>query len=44
MAPAAMVEEVPVHYPVYSKASTVNASVLHGPCDLRLVSSSFFFS
>ncbi|KJR80146.1 L-iditol 2-dehydrogenase [Sporothrix schenckii 1099-18] len=36
MAPAAMVEDAATHYPTYSKASTVNASVLHGPRDLRL--------
>ena len=38
MAPAAMVEEAPALRPVYSKSSTVNASVLHGKRDLRLVS------
>ncbi|CAK7199748.1 hypothetical protein SEUCBS139899_002431 [Sporothrix eucalyptigena] len=36
MAPTAMVEDAPAHYPTYSKLSTVNASVLHGPRDLRM--------
>ncbi|KAI0132575.1 alcohol dehydrogenase GroES-like domain-containing protein [Xylariales sp. AK1849] len=37
MAPSAMVDEAaPMHLPVHSKCSTINASVLHGPRDLRL--------
>ncbi|KAK5653904.1 hypothetical protein OQA88_7829 [Cercophora sp. LCS_1] len=36
MAPSATGEPAPMHLPVSSKASTINASVLHGPRDLRL--------
>ncbi|EFX05633.1 zinc-dependent alcohol dehydrogenase [Grosmannia clavigera kw1407] len=36
MAPTAMVAEAYSPLPTFSKASTVSASVLHGPCDLRL--------
>ncbi|KAK0701680.1 chaperonin 10-like protein [Lasiosphaeria miniovina] len=36
MAPSATGETAPMHLPVTSKASTINASVLHGPQDLRL--------
>ncbi|KAH8201288.1 hypothetical protein TruAng_004532 [Truncatella angustata] len=37
MAPSAMVDEIaPMHLPVHSKRSTISASVLHGPRDLRL--------
>ncbi|KAK9422743.1 putative Chaperonin 10-like protein [Seiridium unicorne] len=37
MAPSAMIDEIaPMHLPVHSKCSTINASVLHGPRDLRL--------
>ncbi|KAK3953455.1 chaperonin 10-like protein [Pseudoneurospora amorphoporcata] len=36
MAPSAVCEYVPMHLPVMSKASSINASVLHGPRDLRL--------
>ncbi|KXX80241.1 Sorbitol dehydrogenase [Madurella mycetomatis] len=36
MAPSATGEPAPMHLPVAAKASTINASVLHGPRDLRL--------
>ncbi|KAL2196779.1 chaperonin 10-like protein [Corynascus similis CBS 632.67] len=36
MAPSATGEPAPMHLPAASKASTVTASVLHGPRDLRL--------
>ncbi|KAK3687424.1 chaperonin 10-like protein [Podospora appendiculata] len=36
MAPSASDEPAPMHLPVISKASTISASVLHGPRDLRL--------
>ncbi|KAM7198575.1 GroES-like protein [Naviculisporaceae sp. PSN 640] len=36
MAPSATAEPAPMQLPVMSKASTINASVLHGPRDLRL--------
>ncbi|KAK4214411.1 sorbitol dehydrogenase [Rhypophila decipiens] len=36
MAPSATEEPGPMQLPVISKASTINASVLHGPRDLRL--------
>ncbi|EAQ87236.1 hypothetical protein CHGG_03855 [Chaetomium globosum CBS 148.51] len=36
MAPAATDETAPMHLPAASKASTINASVLHGPRDLRM--------
>ncbi|KAI1850123.1 hypothetical protein JX266_004502 [Neoarthrinium moseri] len=37
MAPSATVDEIaPMHLPAHSKRSTINASVLHGPRDLRL--------
>lgn len=36
MAPSATDEPAPMHMPVLSKASSINASVLHGPRDLRL--------
>ncbi|KAK4151104.1 putative sorbitol dehydrogenase [Chaetomidium leptoderma] len=36
MAPSAAGEPAPMHVPAASKASTVTASVLHGPRDLRL--------
>ncbi|KAK3390327.1 chaperonin 10-like protein [Podospora didyma] len=36
MAPSATGEPAPMHLPAISKASTINASVLHGPHDLRL--------
>ncbi|KAK3312412.1 chaperonin 10-like protein [Apodospora peruviana] len=36
MAPSATGEPAPMHLPVISKASTISASVLHGPRDLRL--------
>lgn len=39
MAPSAMADAAPMQLPAYSKYSNkVNASVLHGPRDLRLVS------
>ncbi|KAK8127559.1 Sorbitol dehydrogenase [Apiospora sp. TS-2023a] len=38
MAPSAAIDEMaPMHLPVHSKSSPVNASVLHGPSDLRLL-------
>ncbi|KAK4180832.1 putative sorbitol dehydrogenase [Triangularia setosa] len=36
MAPSATGDSAPMHIPAVSKASTINASVLHGPRDLRL--------
>ncbi|KAL2148547.1 hypothetical protein VTH82DRAFT_2101 [Thermothelomyces myriococcoides] len=36
MAPSATGEPAPVHLPAASKSSTITASVLHGPRDLRL--------
>jgi hypothetical protein len=42
MAPSATDEPAPMQLPVTSKASTINASVLHGPRDLRLVNSFLF--
>lgn len=37
MAPSVMIDEIaPMHLPVHSKRSTISASVLHGPRDLRL--------
>ncbi|KAH8680988.1 sorbitol dehydrogenase [Xylariales sp. PMI_506] len=36
MAPSAMVDSASMHIAVHSKPSTINASVLHGPRDLRL--------
>ncbi|KAK4466885.1 putative sorbitol dehydrogenase [Cladorrhinum samala] len=36
MAPSATGEPAPMHIPAVSKASTINASVLHGPRDLRM--------
>ncbi|KAK4660982.1 hypothetical protein QC762_123760 [Podospora pseudocomata] len=36
MAPSATGDSAPMHIPAMSKASTINASVLHGPRDLRL--------
>ncbi|KAK8033316.1 alcohol dehydrogenase GroES-like domain-containing protein [Apiospora marii] len=37
MAPSAIIDEMaPMHLPVHSKSSPVNASVLHGPGDMRL--------
>ncbi|KAK4246524.1 sorbitol dehydrogenase [Corynascus novoguineensis] len=36
MAPSATGEPAPMHLPAASKASTITASVLHGPRDLRL--------
>ncbi|KAK3900782.1 sorbitol dehydrogenase [Staphylotrichum tortipilum] len=36
MAPSATGEPAPMHLPAASKASTINASVLHGPRDLRM--------
>lgn len=39
MAPSAMSDETaPMQLPVHPKWSTINASVLHGPRDLRMVS------
>lgn len=43
MAPSATGEPAPMQLPVISKASTINASVLHGPRDLRLVTTHPFF-
>jgi len=40
MAPSATQEPAPMQLPVFSKASSINASVLHGPRDLRLVNAS----
>ncbi|KAK6827981.1 alcohol dehydrogenase GroES-like domain-containing protein [Apiospora arundinis] len=38
MAPSATIDEMaPMHLPVHPKLSSVNASVLHGPRDLRLL-------
>ncbi|KAK4238223.1 sorbitol dehydrogenase [Achaetomium macrosporum] len=36
MAPSATGEPAPMHLPAATKASTINASVLHGPRDLRM--------
>ncbi|KAL2121589.1 hypothetical protein VTJ04DRAFT_5616 [Mycothermus thermophilus] len=36
MAPSATGDQLPMHLPTASKASTINASVLYGPRDLRL--------
>lgn len=36
MAPSAMPDIAPMHLPVSAKGSTISASVLHGPRDLRL--------
>lgn len=44
MAPSATGEPAPMQLPVTSKASTINASVLHGPRDLRLVNFPFSLS